>query len=47
MLQEKHEAMQEAHTYFQEHVHKPLADLESAFRAILDPNTPVKDVPPA
>lgn len=47
MLQEKCEAMQEAHTSFQEHVHKPLADLESDFRAILEPNAPVKDVPPA
>ncbi len=45
VLQEKHKAMIEAHTYFQEHVHKPLADLENAFRAILDPNTPTKDLP--
>lgn len=44
VLREKHQVMMEAHKYFQEHVHKPLADLENAFRAILDPNTPTKDL---
>lgn len=44
VLQEKHKTMMEAHTYFQEHVDKPLADLENAFRAILDPNTPTENL---
>ena len=38
VLEEKRDVMLKAFQYFNQEVHKPMADLEHAFRVILDPN---------
>ena len=45
VLQDKREVMLKAFQYFNQEVHKPMADLEHAFRVILDPNTPARPSP--